>query len=64
MSRSMESVSLEEAFFPVSRISLRRTDTGEGLKRHWAIVPDNGKDIFAVVTQSYQLLSNEKVFGF
>lgn len=63
MSRSMESVSLENAFFPVSSVTLRRNDTDEALRRHWAIVRDDGNEVFAVVTQSYQLVSNEEACG-
>jgi hypothetical protein len=60
MSRSMGSVSLEGAFFPVSSVRLSRSDTGEGLRRHWAVVPDDRNEVFAVVTQSYRLVSNEE----
>ena len=56
----MNSVALDEAFFDVSAVELRRQDTGERLRGHHAIVPSGRNEVFAVVTSNYQLVTNER----
>ena len=60
MTRSMNSVSLDEVFFDVTAVELRRQDTGERLRGHHAIVPTGRPEVFAVVTSNYQLVTNER----
>ena len=49
---------LERPFFPVSKVRVRATDTGHTFRRHWAIVSDDRREVFAIVTEDYQLVSN------
>ena len=60
MTRSMKSVSLEEAFFEVEAIDLSRQDNSETLRGHKAIVARGSRDAFAVVTANYQLVTNQR----
>ena len=52
----------EQPFFPVSKVRVRATDTGHAFRRHWAVVSDDRREVFAIVTEDYQLVSNLRAY--
>ena len=56
----MDEAEHERSFFPVSKIRVHATDTGHTFRRHWAIVSDDRNQIFSIVTEDYQLVSNAR----
>ena len=60
--RVMEEAEHERAFFPVSKIRVHATDTGHTFRRHWAIVSEDRNEIFSIVTEDYQLVSNARAY--
>ena len=53
---------LDRPFFPVSKIRVHASDTGHTFRRHWAIVSDDRKEIFSIVTENYRLVSNAQAY--
>ena len=51
-----------QPFFPVSKVRVRATDTGHTFRRHWAVVSDDRREVFAIVTEDYQLVSNLRAY--
>ena len=51
-----------QPFFPVSKVRVRATDTGHAFRRHWAVVADDRREVFAIVTEDYQLVSNLRAY--
>ncbi len=51
---------LDQPFFPVSKVRVRAVETGHKFRRHWAVVSDDRKEIFSIVTEDYRLVSNAK----
>ena len=56
--------SLDRPFFPVSRVRVRAADTGHTFRRHWAVVSEDRKEIFSIVTDDYRLVSNARACEF
>ena len=56
--------SLDQPFFPVSRVRVRASDTGHTFRRHWAVVSEDRKEIFSIVTEDYRLVSNARACEF
>ena len=44
---------VDQPFFPVSKVRVRATDTGHAFRRHWAVVSDDRREVFAIVTEDY-----------
>jgi len=40
---------VEQPFFPVSKVRVRATDTGHSFRRHWAVVADDRREVFAIL---------------
>lgn len=54
---------LEELFFPVSKVRVRGADTGHTFGgRQWAVVSDDRKEIFSIVSDDYGLVSNREAY--
>ncbi len=53
---------VEQPFFPVSKVRVRATDTGHAFRRHWAVVSDDRREVFAIVTEDYRLVSNLRAY--
>ncbi len=53
----------EQPFFPVSKVRVRAADTGHTFRRHWAVVSDDTREIFSIVTEDYRLVSNLRAYG-
>ena len=51
-----------QPFFPVSKVRVRTSDTGHRFRRHWAIVSDDTREIFSIVTEDYRLVSNMRAY--
>lgn len=61
---SMEKAEFGRAFFPVSKVRVHATDTGHTFSRHWAVVSDDRREVFAIVTEDYRLVSNLRAYEF
>ena len=48
---------VHQPFFPVSKVRVRASDTGHTFRRHWAVVSDDTREIFSIVTEDYQLVT-------
>ena len=59
---SMEAVEFGRAFFPVSKVRVHATDTGHTFSRHWAVVSDDRREVFSIVTEDYRLVSNLQAY--
>ena len=46
----------------MSKLRVHATDTGHTFRRHWAIVSDDRNEIFSIVTEDYQLVSNARAY--
>ncbi len=53
---------VDQPFFPVSKVRVRATDTGHTFRRHWAVVADDRREVFAIVTEDYRLVSNLRAY--
>ena len=53
---------VEQPFFPVSKVRVRTSDTGHVFRRHWAVVSDDRREIFSIVTEDYRLVSNLRAY--
>ena len=53
---------VDQPFFPVSKVRVHATDTGHTFRRHWAVVSDDRWEVFAIVTEDYQLVSNLRAY--
>lgn len=49
-------------FFPVSKVRVSTTDTGHRFGRHWAVVSDDRREIFSIVSEDYELVSNMRAY--
>ena len=49
-------------FFPVSKVRVHATDTGHTFSRHWAVVSDDRREVFSIVTEDYRLVSNLQAY--
>ena len=54
---------LGQPFFPVSKVRVHATDTGHTFSRHWAVVSDDRREVFSIVTEDYRLVSNLQAFA-
>ena len=46
----------------MSKVRVRATDTGHALRRHWAVVSNDRREVFAIVTEDYQLVPNLRAY--
>lgn len=53
---------VDQPFFPVSKVRVRASDTGHVFRRHWAVVSDDRREIFSIVTEDYRLVSNLQAY--
>ena len=53
---------VDQPFFPVSKVRVRASDTGHVFRRHWAVVSDDCREIFSIVTEDYRLVSNLRAY--
>ena len=53
---------VDQPFFPVSKVRVHASDTGHTFRRHWAIVSNDTREIFSIVTEGYQLVSNLRAY--
>ena len=58
----VEEAGLGRAFFSVSKIRVHTTDTGHTFGRHWAVVSDDRREVFSIVTEDYRLVSNLQAY--
>ena len=59
---SIEEAEFGRAFFPVSKVRVHATDTGHKFSRHWAVVSDDRREVFSIVTEDYRLVSNLQAY--
>ncbi len=55
---------VDQPFFPVSKVRVHATDTGHTFGRHWAVVSDDRREVFSIVTENYRLVSNLQAYEF
>ena len=53
---------VDQPFFPVSKVRVQATDTGHTFSRHWAVVSDDRREVFSIVTEDYRLVSNLQAY--
>ena len=53
---------VDSPFFPVSKVRVQRSDTGHAFGRRWAVVSDDRREIFSIVTADYRLVSNLRAY--
>lgn len=53
---------VDQPFFPVSKVRVRVSDTGHAFRRRWAVVSDDRREIFSIVTEDYRLVSNMRAY--
>ena len=60
--RPAEEPPADQPFFPVSKVRVRAADTGHTFRRHWAVVSNDTREIFSIVTEDYRLVSNMQAY--
>ena len=60
--QSVVESAVDQPFFPVSKVRVRASDTGHTFRRHWAVVSDDRREIFSIVTEDYRLVSNLRAY--
>ena len=53
---------VDQPFFPVSKVRVQTTDTGHTFSRQWAVVSDDRREVFSIVTDGYRLVSNLQAY--
>lgn len=53
---------VDQPFFPVSKVRVHASNTGHAFRRGWAVVSDDRREIFSIVTEDYQLVSNMRAY--
>ena len=60
--RPVVEATVNQPFFPVSKMRVHATDSGHTFGRHWAVVSDDRKEVFSIVTGDYRLVSNLQAY--
>ena len=60
--RTVVESAVEQPFFPVSKVRVHASDTGHTFRRHWAVVSDDRREIFSIVTEDYQFVPNLRAY--
>lgn len=60
--RPVTAPAVDQPFFPVSKVRVRASDTGHKFPQHWAVVSDDRREVFSIVTKDYQLVPNLRAY--
>ena len=58
----VQEAGIGRAFFSVSKVRVHATDSGHTFSRHWAVVSDDRREVFSIVTEDYRLVSNLQAY--